>query len=44
MSRDICAAAVASVAFAGATVLALKRRDGWGWLIFAGILAAGALQ
>ena len=35
----ICKAAVAITAFAGAAVLAYYGKDGWGWLIFAGILA-----
>jgi hypothetical protein len=31
-----------AVAFGGATFLAYHGKDGWGWLIFAGIIAAGA--
>lgn len=31
-----------ATAFAGATFLAYHGKEGWGWLIFAGILAAGA--
>ena len=30
----------ASVAFTGAAVLAFYGLDGWGWLIFAGIMVA----
>lgn len=31
-----------AVAFVGATFLAYHGKEGWGWLIFAGVLAAGA--
>jgi len=30
----------AATAFAGASVLAFCGREGWGWLVFAGILVA----
>lgn len=30
--------------FIGATVLAYKKREGWGWLIFAGILIADSIK
>lgn len=29
----------AAVAFGGATVLMFGGKDGWGWLVFAGIIA-----
>lgn len=29
---------VSAVAFAGAALVAYRGNDGWGWLIFAGIL------
>jgi hypothetical protein len=31
--------AAAAVAFAGAAFLAYHEKEGWGWLVFAGILA-----
>lgn len=32
----------AAVAFAGAAFLAYYGKEGWGWLVFAGILAVGS--
>lgn len=33
---------IAAAAFVGAAFLAYYGKDGWGWLIFAGILVAGS--
>lgn len=30
--------------FVGATILALKKREGWGWLIFVGLLVSSGLH
>lgn len=32
------------VCFIGATVLAFKQVDGWGWLIFAGIILVSSIK
>lgn len=40
MGLDTARYIAASTAFAGASVLAFFGREGWGWLVFAGILVA----
>lgn len=42
MDYELMKYIASAVAFAGACFLAYKEKEGWGWLIFAGILVAGS--